>query len=211
MSTQSTQPVKPLVSAFPQIGPAMLVAYQDLNIAGGLQGKEEQQRALGDPSRLPRPWDVTTCTMPHLRREVWQWLEQVVNWLNHEYVWDVATSIPACWPRHPHLVHEIGVIADQRRRAGLHVDSDALEEWHRYCLPAFTDRMRTCLKSHCEEGHQPWPSRGRHSRHISEASTAERTRLFEVDVAVGTRVLSDSPVRPRLGVVDLESGELTDP
>lgn len=210
MSTQTTQLAQPLVTPFPQIGPAMLVAYQDLNIAGGLEGTKEQQKALGDPSRLPRPWDVTTCTMPHLRREVWQWLEQVVNWLNHEYVWDVATSIPACWPRHPHLVHEIGVIADQRRRSGLHVDSDALEEWHRYCLPAFTDRMRTRLKSHCEEGHQPWPTRGRYSRHTSESSSTERARLYEADVTAATEVHSEPFSRPRLGVVDLTTGEVTD-
>jgi type IV secretion system protein VirD4 len=26
--------------------------------------------------------------------------------------------IPACWPKHPHLVHDLAVLADQRRRAG---------------------------------------------------------------------------------------------
>jgi hypothetical protein len=44
-------------------------------------------------------------------------LEALVTWLNHEYVWDVANVIPPCWP-HPHLVHEIAVLADQRHRAG---------------------------------------------------------------------------------------------
>jgi hypothetical protein len=45
-----------------------------------------------------------------------------------EYVWEVADAIPACWPQHPHLVHEIAVLADQRRRAGHAFTSDALEE-----------------------------------------------------------------------------------
>jgi hypothetical protein len=48
-------------------------------------------------------------------------------------------AIPACWPQHPHLVHEIVVLADQRRRAGHALTSDASKEWHRYSLPAFID------------------------------------------------------------------------
>ena len=63
------------------------------------------------------------------------WLDDVVIWLNHEYVWDVVAMIPACWPKHPHLVHEIAVLADLRRRAGHALTGDALEEWHRYALP----------------------------------------------------------------------------
>ena len=43
--------------------------------------------------------------------------------------------------------------------------SDALEEWHRYALPAFTDRMRQRVKAHCEVGgHSEWPGQGRHTR-----------------------------------------------
>jgi hypothetical protein len=34
-----------------------------------------------------------------------------------EYVLEVADAIPACWPQHPHLVHGVSVLADQRRRA----------------------------------------------------------------------------------------------
>ncbi|NHA01229.1 hypothetical protein G5V59_18940 [Nocardioides sp. W3-2-3] len=32
--------------------------------------------------------------------------------------------------------------------------SDALEEWHRYCLTAFTDRMRNRLRAHCDDEHK---------------------------------------------------------
>jgi hypothetical protein len=31
---------------------------------------------------------------------------------------------------------------------------DALEEWHRYSLPSFIERMTCRLRSHCEDGHQ---------------------------------------------------------
>jgi hypothetical protein len=55
-------------------------------------------------------------------------LEAVVTWLNQEYIWDVADVIPPCWPQHPHLVHEIAVLADQRRRTSLAPTSDPLEE-----------------------------------------------------------------------------------
>ena len=102
------------------------------------------------------------------------WLDAVVAWLVTEYVWEATDTIPACWPQHPHLVHEIAVLADQRRRAGHAFTSDVWEEWHRYSLPAFTERMKSRLGSHCEEGHQPWPANGRHTRYAAE--TSRRTR-----------------------------------
>jgi hypothetical protein len=49
---------------------------------------------------------------------LWLRLEAVVAWPVTDYVWEAADTIPACWPQHPHLVHEIAVLADQRRRAG---------------------------------------------------------------------------------------------
>jgi hypothetical protein len=64
----------------------------------------------------------------------------------------------------PHLVHEIVVLADQRRRAGHALTRDVLEEWHRYSLPAFIERMGSRLRGHCEDGYQPWPAQGRYAR-----------------------------------------------
>ena len=69
--------------------------------------------------------------------------------------------IPTCWALHPHLVHEIGVLADQRRRAALALNSNALEEWHRYSVPSFIDRLMERLKQHCDAQHQAWPARNR--------------------------------------------------
>jgi hypothetical protein len=64
------------------------------------------------------PWEPATCRTPPLRQQLWLWLDAVVAWLVTDYVWEAADTIPACWRQHPHLVHEIAVLADQRRRAG---------------------------------------------------------------------------------------------
>ena len=115
---------------------------------------------------------------------MWAWLAAVVLWLNTEYVWDAEAAVPTCWPRDPHLVHELAVLADLRRRAGHALTADALEEWHRYALPAFTDRMRQRVKAPCEVGgHSEWPGQGRHTRELSPDSTAQRAQAFELDVA----------------------------
>jgi hypothetical protein len=87
--------------------------------------------------------------------------------------------------------------------------SDALEEWHRYSLPAFIECMKSRLRNHCEDGHQPWPARGRHTRHIAEASCRSREESFAADLAA-LRPTEESRRRPRLGLVDLDTGEIND-
>ena len=137
--------------------------------------------------------------------------------LNHDYSCDVAGLIPSCWPLHPHLVREVGVLSDQRRRASLAMTSDALKEWHRYCLPAFTDRMRNCLRAHCDDDHKGWPATSRHSEHIAETATERRENAFARDVdalPARRRRAEDQSTRragpPRLGLVDLDTGEIQD-
>ena len=209
MSTDpAADPAGPaMVRAFPEGGALIRLAYRELGIAA--DGTKEQVTALGDPRLLPRPWDPPTCRTAELREQVWAWLEDVATWLNAEYVWDVAAVIPGCWPRHPHLVHELAVLADQRRRAGTALSSDALEEWHRYALPGFVDRMRTRTRDHCEEGHQGWPARSRHARHTSGEARRERRDSYARDVQT-TLGPGTAQARPRLGVVNLETGEITD-
>jgi hypothetical protein len=197
-----------MVWSFPQGGNLIRLAYRELAIAA--HGDQNQVRALGDITQLPRPWDPPTCTQPELREQVWAWLDDVVSWLNHEYTWDINGTIPACWPRHPNLVHEIAVLADQRRRAGLSLTSDLMEEWHRYALPAFADRMRSRTKDHCEEGHQSWPGKSRHTRHTSAGSTADRARAYRADVKTSVTWNTAPSVLPRLASVNLDTGEVTD-
>jgi hypothetical protein len=195
-----------LTLAFPTPGPLLDSAYLDLYLAA--EGSDNQKATIGEPSLLPQPWDPPTCRNPQLRAELWTWLQAVVVWFNHEYTWDPDGMIPACWPQHPHLVHEIAVLADQRRRAGIALDSDALEEWHRYSAPGFTERLQTRLKAHCEQDHQPWPARGRHASHTDQRVTDEQRRLFEADIATLGPPQPTILNRPRLALLNTHTGEI---
>ncbi len=75
------------------------------------------------------------------------------------------------------------MLADLRRRAGLALTGDAIEEWHRYALPAFVDRMRHRVGQHCSKGHESWPGQGRHARHLAAGAAGEREATFAADVA----------------------------
>ena len=194
-----------LIQPFPQPGRLVQLAYRELDLAASRQ--QDHLLPLRDQGNVPRPWDLGSCETPQLRKEVWSWLEAVVTWLNHEYVWDVADVIPPCWPQHPHLVHEIAVLADQRRRAGQALTSEALEDWHRYSLPSFTERMRTRLRNHCQEDHQSWPAKGRYTRHLAEASRRRRVDVCQADVRALGSIHDQTPL-PRLGLVDLDTGEI---
>ena len=193
--------------------PNLQKAYRDLYLSE--HGDEATIKLLGDPALLPRPWDPPTCSTPELRRELWTWLDAVVTWFNHEYVWESSAMIAPCWPQHPHLVHEIAVLADQRRRAAIDKTSGSMEEWHRYCVPAFLERMKSRMKTGCDERHTPWPAEGRFTRHTGPGVTAARQELFDRDVA--TIVTSAEPetghlpTRPLLRLIDTDTGRPIDP
>lgn len=210
LNAHPDQPPRQLILAFPAEGPVVRLAYRELHLAA--IGSPEQKQAIGNPDHLPRPWEPATCTAAALRRQLWDWLDAVVIWLNHEYAWDVAAMIPTCWPAHPHLVHEVALLADQRRRAGLVLTSAALEEWHRYSLPCFLDRMRGRLRSHCDDGHQEWPGRSRHTQHTSARDAAFRDGRYACDLDAQRPSSSNPPAqRPvRLGLVDLDTGQILD-
>ena len=197
-----------LVQPFPSPGPAMQLAYRELQIAE--TGTDEQRKALGN-KELPRPWVPATCAKPQLRAELWNWLDAVVVWINHELVFDPIDVIPPCWPQHAHLVHELAVLADLRRRADLATTSDALEEWHRYALPAFLERMRHRTSEHCTDGHPPaWPSAGRFNRHLDDDHTASRQSAFACDINNTRDLNSPSADGPHLRIVDDRTGEIVD-
>lgn len=214
MTTQA-QPDPQLVQVvlrFPDPGPAVKLAYAELEKA--LNGTQEERAALGDPSRLARPWDPATCTTVTLRTELWQWLDDVVTWLNSQHTWGANTQIPSCWPQHPHLVHDLAVIADQRRAAGLALNSNVLEDWHRYALPAFVDRVHGKLAGACEETHKQWPGRARHKDYASPEHAKNRMDAFTHDLAAAAHHAQAArrhvPKRPRLGLVDQDTGEILD-
>jgi hypothetical protein len=114
-----------LALPFPAPGQLVALAYRELDLAAN--GSAEQIGALWATCGCCLGPGTATCRTPQLREQLWAWLEAVTAWLVSEYVWDVADAIPACWPEHPHLVHELAVVADQRRRAGHAFTSDALE------------------------------------------------------------------------------------
>ncbi|MEP6648600.1 MAG: hypothetical protein ABJA74_01615 [Lapillicoccus sp.] len=131
-----------IVEPFP--APPRLVgkAYAKLQV---LQtGTDEQIAALGPLELLERPWEPTRCG-PATRRQLWDWLDDVAAWVNHEFGWGVDRLIPPCWPQHPHIAHELAVLADQRYTAGQAFHGGALEEWHRFSLPLFLERMTSRL------------------------------------------------------------------
>lgn len=210
MTTGTTQPpgragnrpAVPLALPFPQPGPGLRNAYRELDLA--INGKDSDRLALGNPDTLPRPWDPATLTNARLRTELWEWIEAVAAWINTEYVWETTTVIPSCWPLHPHLVHEITVLADQRHQAGTALTSDPLEEWHRYALPAFFDRLKTRARTMCDEGHQDWPARGRHSRYTADQE--RRHNAYQLDTATcltnAGEPGDEPPPEPHLTVVD---------
>ena len=190
-----------LVEPFPQVGALIIRAYADLSRVEQAKNVDEV-RDLGPLEWLPRPWDVTTCRDPGLRREVWEWLDAVVGWINTQHAWLADSLIPGCWPQHPHLVHEIGSLADQRRRAGLAVTSELLEEWHRYAVPQFLDRIHTRTRGVCEDGHKNPPGTARTSRYHALAATDARQDLFTQDVAASAAALNRPAGRTSLALVD---------
>lgn len=198
----------PLVWRFPMPDSQLIDdAYWDIERSEN--GTATEQHLLGDHDRLPKPWDVATCADPDLRRDVWNWYDRIVTWFNHEYVWDPAAGmIPPCWPLHPHLVHEIGVVADQRRRIEMATNANALEEWHRYVVPALIERIQKRVKQHCDDHHQAWPARARFAHHGADAQAQRRSAAFESDLE--SLAVEDRADRPRLLIVD-ENGELIDP
>ena len=106
------------------------------------------------PPDLPRPWEPATCTLTGLQFELAAWLGEFVAWLNTQHRWNPDTAVPACWPHHPHLVHDLAVLADQRRRASDHPSSQLLEQWQRITLPSFLDRLQVAVGQRCAASHQ---------------------------------------------------------
>jgi hypothetical protein len=187
-----------ITRAFPRPGRLVQSAYRDLQLAQF--GSEEAQAVLGRPEDLDRPWDPPSCSLA-VRRQVWVWLDEVAAWVNHEYGWGVDRLIPPCWPAHPHIAHELATLAHQRHTAGLALSGELLEEWQRYSLPMFLDRLAGQLGNRCVNGHDEWPAASRYRTFTTNPATADREARFDDDCATPPR---------RLALVDLNTAEVTD-
>ena len=169
-----------ILTPFPPPPPVVAEALTALAILRS--GDEDAIADLGDTTDLPRPWDPTTCP-PEVRDHLWHWLDDVATWINHEYAWRPAQMIPPCWPAHPHLARELPVLACLRVAAGEALTADLMEDWHRYTLPHFLERMASRLgDSGCRGGqHSDWPAAARHDHYAGDEAAIQRLDSFYAD------------------------------
>lgn len=169
-----------LVRPFPP--PPRLVSH-------ALDRLADPDAATRDPAGwrvLDRPWDPAGCS-PQLRARLWPWLDDVAAWLNHDYAWQTVHTIPGCWPAHPHLVHELAVLACLRAAAADAPGPQPLEDWHRYALPGFCQRMTDRLGPGCPPGrHTDWPARSWYAQFTDPPALALRHRQFTADAGTTT-------------------------
>lgn len=170
-----------IVNAFPAPSPVIGAALDELRLAA--VSPPESQDELRRLAMLPRPWDPATCP-PELRRLVYTWLDAVVGWVNEEHTWRVDRVIPVCWMEHPHIVHELATVACLRWDAGCAVSAAVLEEWQRYTLPMFLERLVQRIgATGCPPGrHQSSPGEARTARYReADAAQARRRRRHHDD------------------------------
>ena len=141
-------------------------------VAGATDETEHEARRV---ALLERPWDPPACG-PELRRNIYVWLDQVVAWINEEYTWRTEKVIPTCWDLHPHIVHELAVVACLRCEATYSRTPVAMEEWHRSTLPAFLIRIVDRIgDTGCPPGrHQASPGMGRNAIYRTQTESAKR-------------------------------------
>jgi hypothetical protein len=146
------------------------------------RGDPEEIAAAGDLFDLPRPWDPATCPS-RLREAVWEWCDAVADWINHDYSWRPAQMIPACWPRHSHIARELPILACQRWAAEQALGYELIDDWHRYTLPLFLERMIARLgESTCRTGkHADWPAESRHATYRGRAAVEDRQSVIHLD------------------------------
>jgi hypothetical protein len=172
--------VSTMLTPFPTPPGSVLKALELLQVVR--RNDPDELAAAGDLTDLPRPWEPARCPQ-ELREAIWEWCDRVAAWLNHEYAWRPTQMIPSCWPLHPHIAHELPVLAILRWTAEEATTPDLLEEWHRYAFPMFCDRMVNRLgESGCRTGkHIDWPAEGRHAAHTSTDAATQRQNAIYAD------------------------------
>lgn len=170
-----------ILTRFPTPPGSVLKALELLQVVRRGDPKEMAEYG-GELTDLPRPWDPATCP-PVLRTAVWGWCDTVAEWINHEYAWRPTHVIPPCWPRHAHIAHELPILAIARWTAEQSTTHDAIDDWHRYALPMFYERMHDRLgESTCRAGkHTDWPAEGRIVAYRSPAAAGNRKAVIHLD------------------------------
>lgn len=180
-------PNGPLLQPFPEPPQRIASSLSQLHHASTTALDDDRMVEVG---QWPRPWDPASC-QGQTRRELWQWLDQVAIWVNTQHLWGVDhPGIPPCWPRHPHLVHDLAVLAAVRYLTQYALSPMPLESWHREVLPAFLGRVAQRLGGACLSGHQAVrPRADRDREDIETVNALSRADLFSSDVRA-----AESPV-----------------
>jgi hypothetical protein len=180
-----------------------LVHLAATNLVLARSGTKEQKAKLAPFEDLPRPWIPFSCPAS-LLKELLPWLEDVAGWLNHDYSWRILRPIPDCWPAHPHIVHELAGLAWLRVLADEALDPGPLEDWHRYALPSFLNRLTERLGESCSTEHDDWPGSTRHTRYWSDEAKQVRLAAFE---ELEQEALRLRPEQQRLPIPDPPGGQ----
>jgi hypothetical protein len=181
-----SRPTGVMAAPYPSPSPVLAAALDELRVAA--VDPPETGNDLRRTAMLPRPWDPASCPS-ELRRLIYLWLDDVVAWINEEHTWRVDRLIPICWTDHPHIVHDVATVACLRWEAAYAVTPTALEEWHRYTLPMFLERIAQRIgTTGCPPGrHQPNPGAGRSVLYRDESANAERRKARLCDLDQGDR------------------------
>jgi len=173
-----------LVEPFPEPGTLVRTSMEKLQIAS--QEVPTDPEALQELGMMPRPWEPATCGQ-EMREELWEWLDDVAKWVNREHLWAVTRpGIPECWPAHRHIVHDLAVLACSRYYVTYAVTPGPLEDWHRYQLPAFLQRLQDRLDGQgCQPGkHEARPRAVRDDAFIAAEAIELRQDAFEGDSVI---------------------------
>lgn len=166
-------------SAFPRPPDAVRLQFESAAHLAGLQDLSSSDAAT--LALLQRPWIPSSCK-PDLRSQIYGWLDQVVAWINEDCLWRTERAVPACWELHPHIVHELAVVATLRWHAELALTPAAVEDWLRFTLPQFLDRTATRVgETGCPPGgHQPHPGASRNDAYRDGMSNRAERRGRDV-------------------------------
>lgn len=170
-----------MVHPFPEPGYTIRSTMETLQLA--TMDMPEDEQALHALAQMPRPWEPGSCT-GKLRDDLWVWLEEVAIWVNEQHLWNLnRPGIPECWPAHPHIVNDLAVLACSRYYTSYALTPAALEDWHRYHLPGFLERLRDRLGDACQPARHQAPPRQERDRSLRGAVANQRFQRFENDVA----------------------------
>ena len=149
-----------IATPFPPPPGVVAAVLDELRIAAA--ATDETVHEARRVALLPRPWDPPTC-VPEIRQSMYAWMDEVVAWINEEHTWRTDRVIPICWDLHPHVVHELATVACLRWEASFARTPAALEDWHRFTLPAFLSRVIDRIgETGCPPGRDPTnPDAGR--------------------------------------------------